>query len=430
VSDSKSSSRDKVRPAAPSPPAKGGARWLLLAAVIIVGLWFGIKALREAPEVGAGDAASVDAGAAPQGPPPATVLVSPVTRQLSQEQRRVTGTLRALARAEVAAREAGAVAEVLIDEGHLVKKGDILAVLDTSRLDAELAEAEARLIAAKSVIIQREAESKRALTDLERKKKLFKSGAVSEREFLDAERESAVAIAGAEVARGQLAAMASSVELMRVRSKDLKILAPFDGRIVARHVEPGEWLAVGNPVATLVSNGKIEAWLSVPERFANTIIEQSKDLDVVSEANGAKSKVVELRQVADIDPVTRLFPVVATIENADDQMVAGMAVTVDLPVGKSAEFLSVAADALIVARNESYVFRPNPGEAQQLPTAEKVPVRELFRSKGRVYVESESLRAGDMVVTEGNERLFPGTPLITAPADAQERIETTPVTAP
>ncbi len=399
----------------------------MLAVVTILGMWFGIKALRETPEVGTGAASE---GAAPQGPPLATVLVSPVTKQLSQEKRRVTGTLRAVARAQVAAREAGAVAEVRIDEGQLVKKGEVLAVLDTSRLDAELAEAKAQLSAAESVITQREAESKRAVTDLQRKEKLYKSGAVSEREFLDAERESAVAIAGAEVAKGQLAAMTSSVELMTVRSRDLEILAPFDGRIVARHVEPGEWLAVGNPVATLVSTGRIEAWLSVPERFANTIAEDARNLDVVSEASGATSTITNLRTVADIDPITRLFSVVATIDNSDDHMVAGMAITVDLPVGKAAEHLSIPADALVVTRNEAYVFRPNPGQASQPPTAEKVSVRELFRSNGRVYVESETLRLGDMVVTEGNERLFPGTPLITAPADSKKGINTSPVTAP
>jgi len=402
-------------------------RWLVLAAFIILGMWFGIKALRETPEVGAGAGSS---GGAPQGPPPATVLVAPVTKQVSRETRRVTGTLRAIARAEVAAREAGAVADVHIDEGQLVKKGDVLAILDTSRLDAELAEAKAQLSAAQSVIAQREAESKRAGTDLERKRKLYKSGAVSEREFLDAERESAVADAGAEVAKGQLAAMTSSVELMSVRSKDLEIIAPFDGRIVARHVEPGEWLAVGNPVATLVSTGKIEAWLSVPERFANTIANEAENLEVVSEASGVTSRITELHPVADIDPITRLFSVVATVDNREEQMVAGMAVTVDLPVGKAAEYLSIPADALVVSRNEAYVFRPGPGAAEQPPTAEKVAVRELFRSDGRVYVESETLRQGDMVVTEGNERLFPGTPLITAPADAEQGINATPVTAP
>lgn len=393
-------------------------------------MWFGIRALRETPEVGTSTAEAATEGAAPQGPPPATVLVSPVTKQLAQEKRRVIGTLRAVARAKVAAREAGAVAEVRIDEGQLVKKGEILAVLDTSRLDAELAEAKAQLSAAKSVITQREAESKRAITDLQRKKKLFESGAVSEREFLDAERESAVTIAGAEVAKGQLAAMTSSVELMSVRSKDLEILAPFDGRIVARHVEPGEWLAVGEPVATLVSTGNIEAWLSVPERFANSIAENAKDLDVVSEASGAKASITELRNVADIDPITRLFPVIAMVDNNDNQMVAGMAISVDLPVGEAAEHLSIPTDALIVTSNGAYVFRPNPGQASQLPMAEKVAVRELFRSAGRVYVESETLRAGDMVITEGNERLFPGTPLITAPVDSVKGTNVTPKTEP
>ena len=50
-----------------------------------------------------------------------------------------------------------------------------------------------------------------------------------------------------------------------------------------------------------------------------------------------------------------------------------------------------------------------------MPSAEKIAVSELYRRNGMVFVESDLLQKGDLVVTEGNERLMPGTPLIVLP---------------
>ena len=102
-----------------------------------------------------------------------------------------------------------------------------------------------------------------------------------------------------------------------------------------------------------------------------------------------------------------------------------MSIQVDLPVGEKAPRLTVPVDAVIIERAQAYVFRPaaQVGEppAGQMPRAEKIAVRELFRRNGLVFIEAESLKAGDQVITEGNERLMPGTPLIIpAPTDDAE----------
>lgn len=406
-----------------APENDGVLRWIILAVVIIAGLWFGVAALRNTPEVGEG--AGSTGGGAPPSMPPANVIVSSVRLQPAQETRKITGSLRAVSRAEVAAREAGAVAEVLVDEGQAVKQNDVLATLDARRIDAELAEAKARVTAAESVVRQREAEAKRAVTDFERKQKLFETGAVSEGEFLDAERAKAVAIAASATASNELTAVSSAVDLMDVRRDDLNIRAPFAGRIISRHVEAGEWLTAGSPVVTLTSSGDVEAWLNVPERFIASITELADDLFLSSESTGLKAKVKTLRPVADIDPATRLFAVVATVDDLDGKLAPGMSIQVDLPVGEKAPRLTVPVDAVIIERAQAYVFRPaaQVGEppAGQMPRAEKIAVRELFRRNGLVFIEAESLKAGDQVITEGNERLMPGTPLIIpAPTDDAE----------
>ena len=207
-------------------------------------------------------------GVAPAGPPPSTVFVSPVRKLAAQEHYTVTGDLRAVSRAEVAAREAGAVDTAPVNEGDTVKKGDVLVNLDHRRLDAARAETQAQIAAARSVVVQREADRNRMAQDLEMKKPLLGKGAISKRELLDAEQAFAVAEAAHLSAKETLIEATSRMDLLDIRYHDLDILAPFDGRVIARHVEPGEWLVPGQAVVTLVSTGTIEAWLQVPERYA------------------------------------------------------------------------------------------------------------------------------------------------------------------
>lgn len=383
----------------------GGLRWVVLALVVFGGLWLGIQALRKA------EPARVPAGGAPQGPPPATVIVALVTQTPVQETRSVTGTLRAMERAEVAAQESGAVLEVKVDVGDLVKKGDTIAVLDDRRLNVSILEAKANLTASEAMIAERSAEFERAGRDLEMKEKLFSQRAVAERELLDAKESTEVKQARLNASKDQFEAMQSALELLNVRLTDVTIKAPFDGRIVNRHVDPGEWIAPGNPVVTLISDGNFEAWMSVPERFIGQVTSPENTLFITADGSGETAEIISLRQVADIDPVTRLFPVVAILDDKNGTLAPGLSVHAELPVGKASSRLGVPVDALVESFQGASVMRVAP-TGEGLPVSERVQVTTLFRRDEVVYVESADLKPGDRIVIEGNERLFPGTPLI------------------
>lgn len=380
----------------------------MLATIVFGGLWFGIQALRKAEPAGAVGAG----GEVPQGPPPATVFVAPVALQSVQQRREVTGSLMAVERAEVAAQESGKVAEVLVDVGDLVKTGDPLLNVDARRMEAELAEREAMATASAARVEERSAEAERANRDLKMKEDLFAQRAVSEREFLDAKREASVAEARGKAAKDEQKAAESALELLRVRLEDLSVKAPFDGVVVERHVDAGEWLAPGEAVVTLVSTGTVEAWISVPERFAGRINSDDAPLEIEADGSGMKTTALSVRQVADIDATTRLFPVVALIDDLDGKLMPGLSVRADIPVGEREERLAVPVDAVIETIAGASVFKVVPGKG--MPIAEKVPVEVLFREGTTVYVSSDQLKPADQVVVEGNERLFPGTPLIVA----------------
>lgn len=373
---------------------------------VFAGLWFGIQALRKAEPSADGP------GNLPPGPPPATVFVAPVALQPVQQRREVTGSLRAVERAEVAAQESGRVEVVLVDVGDKVAQGDNLLQVDARRMTAELNEREAMATAAAARVEESLAEADRAERDLKMKESLFAQRAVSEREFLDSKREASVASARAKAAGDEQKASESALELLRVRLEDLTVKAPFDGVIVERHVDAGEWLAPGDPVVTLVSTGKVEAWINVPERFAGRINSKGAPLEIIADGSGQKVKALSVRQVADIDATTRLFPIVAEIDDLDGALAPGLSVRAEIPVGERRERLAVPVDAVIETVSGASVFKSVPGEG--MPVAVKVPVEVLFREGTTVFVESEQLKPGEQVIVEGNERLFPGTPLILA----------------
>lgn len=384
--------------------------------------------MREAPPAG-GTAGAGAEGVAPAGPPPASVFTGTVWSEEAREFSRVTGSLRAVARAEVAAKEAGALEEIFVDEGDSVKAGQTLIVLDRRRIDAEIAEAKASRTAAEVLVTQREAESRRAQLDFEMKSGLFEKRAVSRTELLDSERANKVSAAQVKAASDQLNVAKSRLALLEVREDDLEITAPFRGRIVERHVEPGEWVSPGEPVVSLVSNGLIEAWLDVPERFAAAVASDPSALKVVAEAAGLSATAKSVKRIAEVDMRSRLFKLVATIDDHGGDLIHGMSVHADIPLGQPEPMLVVPVDAVVVTRLGEFVYRVIPaaaGEDGALPMAERVEVKVRFRRDGRAFLGSAgSLSKGEQIVVEGNERLFPGQPLIisTDPARGDNLVE-------
>ena len=375
-----------------------------LAAMALLLSWWGIKTLSSAkPE-------SEPAVSGPAGMPPANVILSQVEKKLSQQTQRVIGTLRAKYRSKLAAREAGAVLEILVEEGDLVKKGSIIARIDSRRLDAQVAEAKATVTEAHAVVTQREAEKARASTDLKMKEQLYIKRALSESELLDARRSEHVAKALAAASVESLGATEARVDLIKVRREDLEIRAPFDGRVVARHTEIGEWVAPGSPIVTLLSVGEIEAWLQVPERFSS--VAGSKNIPIKLTATGEMVTATELIPIPDADASSRTVQMIAVLPDPYNLLVPGLSVSAELPVTEEMEQLVVPVNAVVQSYAGPGVFVPQKSVDSPMPVARRVAIEVLYQTDGYVFIRSKDLKEGDQVVVEGNDRLFPFQPLM------------------
>jgi RND family efflux transporter MFP subunit len=282
-----------------------------------------------------------------------------------------------------------------------------LAVTDTRRLKARLSELEADLESARAARQERWAEARFAKSDFEALANSYKRKAVSEQEYRRARAAHEVASAKVSAAAEAIQSIRSRIEHLQVQIEDATIRAPFDARVVQQHAEPGEWVRPGDPIVTLVSTGRVEAWLEVPERHIARLAGSVETITLKTAGAAATRQSTSARVVPQIDQRVRTFALVAELEDRDGTLVPGMSVTAWVPTSAASAFLTVPKDAIIRRDGATYVYRVvQAGDGEQ---ADQRPVQVLFHFGSRVALATgNALKQSDRVIVEGNERLLPG----------------------
>lgn len=178
----------------------------------------------------------------------------------------------------VAPPRAGRVIEVGAREGERVAKGAALARLEVTELEASLDGAEAQaalaresLAQAQALVAQRDSELKLAGLELDRAASLVERGHAPQATLETRESARDVAAAARRAAEAQVATAwraiaAAEAEVRRIVALigDSTLVAPTDGRVLYRLVEPGEIVAAGQPVLTLLDLGDVYMEIFLP----------------------------------------------------------------------------------------------------------------------------------------------------------------------
>jgi HlyD family secretion protein len=154
-----------------------------------------------------------------------------------------TGNLQPLVQVDISSELSGVVRSVLVDENQQVKKGDVLAELDTARLSAQVEGAEASAASARAQVNQAKTTLDETQRVLERTQQLARNGTATSQAVETAlaardRAESAVAVAEAQV---QIAE--AQLRLQQTDLAKTKIYAPIDGIVLTRSVDPGQTVA-------------------------------------------------------------------------------------------------------------------------------------------------------------------------------------------
>lgn len=232
----------------------------------------------------------------------------------------------------------GRVDTVLVKEGDLVQPGQVVAVVEAETVEAQLAQAEAGVAAAvaevaagEARIAQMDAILTQARQDEDRARSLVARGASAQTRLDNTITAVAVAKANLDAANAALVAYQRGVDAARAAAaqiatnlKDSELLAPAVGRILYRLVEPGEVIAAGSRVMTMVDLSEVYLEFYLPATQAHRIAIGSEArirLDVVDAVVPAK--------VTFVSPVSQFTP--KQVETADERQNLVFRVRVRVP---------------------------------------------------------------------------------------------------
>ena len=341
------------------------------------------------------------AQAAPGGAPPAAPVsvAEVITRQVS-EQREFSGLVEAIDRAQLRPRVSGYIDRVQLKPGALVKKGDVLFVIDQRPYQAEVARAEAA--AASS-----QAKLELARTEQARSKRLLAENAIAQRDY--DERTSTVSQLDA-AARADRAALQTA----RLNLEWTTIRAPFDGRVGKAEVTVGNLVDGSTVLTSLVSanpmyvsfNSDETTYLQVGKLARSNPAALKVRIGLANEQGFPHAGRLEFVD-NQIDPQAGSVRMRAVIDNKDGLLTPGLFAKVQVGEDASTGAAStlVAERAIGTDQNRKFVYVV---AANNIP--EYRPVQ-LGTTVGPLRVVSSGLKAGDKVVVDGLQRVRPGAPV-------------------
>lgn len=364
------------------------------------------------PRVRSGILAVALAAIAAHAQPAANVRLDAVREEVVAQQRDATGQIVTLRRSVVATQEAGLVLQMDLEPGDAVEQGAVIARLDDDRARLEVRRWEARLEADRALIEQREAEMARAERDLARIEQLATRASAGESELDQARTDVQSRKAQLSEAQATLRTSEAELDLARRALEDMTIRAPFEGRVVAKLTEEGQWVSQGAGLVTIVSLTQLEARADIPERSVGALQTGDGSIELKIPALGMRLKGELVHIVPEADSLSRLFPIRIRVDDPEGRLRPGMSLTAVVPTGESGPALTISEDAILRNAAGEFVYFDAGG------TAQVAPITRLFSTgPGRVAVRSPMLRAGSLLVVEGNERMFPSQPLNVLNAD-------------
>jgi len=328
------------------------------------------------------------------------VVVEPLTQTVP-----VLGRFVARQSGPVAALVGGPVAEVLVEVGDRVARGDVLVRLSTDVSVGSRNLRQAELREKQAAVETARAQARLASLELRRLENLKSSAAFSQARYEDKAAE--VARYSSQVAEADAAAVraAANLALAELDLARADIHAPYNGVVVALHAVEGAYVNTGAPVVGLVNdeNLEIEADVSA-ERLAG--LARGREIEI--RLDDRRRFTATVRAIIPTESaLTRTRPVRFTpnIDRIEGlRLATDQSVTVLLPVGEPRPVVSVHKDAVVARGNGYVVFVVTGGKA------EPRPVR-LGEATGVRMEVLSGLAPGDLVVVRGNERLLPGQPV-------------------
>jgi RND family efflux transporter MFP subunit len=394
---------------------------------LALGLTLLLSGCQDQPAVGAEESKSK-----PAGPPPREVRVTPALERTIARTVSATGTLAADDQVVLGTKVAGRLAEITVDLGTRVKRGQVIGRLDQSDFKFRVDQAEASLQQARvrlgltatgtdervdpeqtAIVRQARAMLDDARLTRDRSVRLAQQELIARAQLDSAEAALQVsegryqdAIEEVRNRQGVIAQRRSELDLARQQLADTVILSPLEGVVSLKQASVGEYLAAGTPIATMVRVHPLRLRVPVPEREGSSVrAGHAVTLTVEGDPTVYRGRVVRLSPI--VQEQNRTLMVEAEIPNERGFLRPGSFARVEIMTEMSQPVVSVPANAIIVFAGVEKVLVVRQGKTAEVRVT-------TGRRLGEDVEIVEGLKRGDPVVTRpGN--LVGGQPVTVVP---------------
>ena len=313
------------------------------------------------------------------------------------------GNTQAFTDAPIFARTNGYVKSWHVDIGARVKKGQLLAVIETPEVDQQLQQARADLQTAQANLRQAEITA-------DRWEALWKTNSVSKQ-------ETDVAVSAFHAMKATVDSNSSNVRRLEELQGFQKIYAPFDGVITARNTDIGALINSGASTPTqelfhLTAINILRVFVAVPQLYSQAVRPGATAFLTLDEFPGKTFSGTIARNSNSIDPASRTLLVEVDVDNRSGTLLPGAYVSVHLKLPQSVSSVTVPANTLLFRSEGLRVGVVRNGHAALVPVT-------IGRDYGNSVEVVTGLQPADAVIINPSDSLIDGTTVRVNPPPAQ-----------
>ena len=294
---------------------------------------------------------------------------------LITDQLFVSGKLMPDEEVDLSFEASGKIIDINFTEGSSVKKGQLLAKVNDSQLQAQLARLEAQMPLAEDRVFRQNA--------------LLQRDAVSKEAY--------------EQVKTELATLHADIENVKASIAMTELRAPFDGVIGLRQVSTGAYASPTTVIAKLTKITPLKVEFAVPERYARQI-RKGTNLTFKIEGKLEEFKAQVYATESSIGPETHTLTVRAIYPNHNGLLLPGRYADVSLKQEEISDAIAIPSEAIVPEMGKNKVFVYRSGKAYP------VDVEIGIRTEAEIQIV-KGLSAGDTILTSGTLQLRTGMPV-------------------
>ena len=285
----------------------------------------------------------------------------------------------------------GFVKQLFVDRGSIVKKGQLLVILEAPEMESQVE-------AANSQYVQAQADAEAGKEKYDRLKEAAKEpGSVSPLDLDDANSQMKASEAKAQAQR-------SNVEAVKTMMGYLRIYAPFDGMIIQRNVSPGALVAPGKtgdtPILVLQDIHKMRLTVDIPEDYVDKV-DLKQPVSFTFNAMPGQVQTARISRSANSLGSMQQEAIEIDVLNQNGQLKPGMYAEVKIPMLSGAKSLLVPNNAIVRSTEHEYVVKDSGGRA------DLVNIKEGLVSNDSTEIFG-NLKANDKVLVHASDEIKQG----------------------